>query len=77
MLHMRNNGRSGASDQPGPRSDARYTSFRGSGYLRRRCLSISKVAILLRISLQGFPTVSREPAIQAFEEAKHLLLARI
>ena len=27
--------------------------------------------------LEGFPTVSRELAIQALEEAKHLLLARI
>ena len=27
--------------------------------------------------LEGFPTVTRELAIQAFEEAKHLLLARI
>lgn len=27
--------------------------------------------------LQGFPTVSRELAIQALEEAKHLLLARV
>ncbi len=26
--------------------------------------------------LQGFPTVSREAAIAALEEAKHLLLAR-
>ena len=26
--------------------------------------------------LEGFPTVSRELAIQALEEAKHLLLAR-
>ena len=27
--------------------------------------------------LEGFPTMSRELAIQALEEAKHLLLARI
>lgn len=27
--------------------------------------------------LQGFPTVSRQLAIQALEEAKHLLLARV
>ncbi len=27
--------------------------------------------------LEGFPTVSRELAIQALEEAKHLLLARV
>ena len=27
--------------------------------------------------LEGFPTVRRELAIQALEEAKHLLLARI
>jgi uncharacterized protein (DUF433 family) len=27
--------------------------------------------------LEGFPTVSRKLAIQALEEAKHLLLARI
>ena len=27
--------------------------------------------------LKGFPTVSRDLAIQALEEAKHLLLARI
>jgi uncharacterized protein (DUF433 family) len=27
--------------------------------------------------LEGFPTVSRELAIRALEEAKHLLLARI
>ena len=27
--------------------------------------------------LEGFPTVSRELAIQALEEAKHLLLAHI
>jgi uncharacterized protein (DUF433 family) len=26
--------------------------------------------------LEGFPTVSRELALQALEEAKHLLLAR-
>jgi hypothetical protein len=26
--------------------------------------------------LEGFPTVSRELAIQALEEAKHLLLSR-
>jgi uncharacterized protein (DUF433 family) len=26
--------------------------------------------------LQGFPTVSRDLALQALEEAKHLLLAR-
>jgi uncharacterized protein (DUF433 family) len=26
--------------------------------------------------LEGFPTVSRELAVQALEEAKHLLLAR-
>lgn len=27
--------------------------------------------------LEGFPTVSRELAIQALEEAKHLLLSRL
>jgi uncharacterized protein (DUF433 family) len=27
--------------------------------------------------LEGFPTVSRELAIQALEEAKHLLLSRV
>jgi uncharacterized protein (DUF433 family) len=27
--------------------------------------------------LQGFPTVSREVALKALEEAKHLLLARV
>lgn len=27
--------------------------------------------------LEGFPTVGREVAIQALEEAKHLLLARV
>ena len=27
--------------------------------------------------LEGFPTVSRELAVQALEEAKHLLLARV
>lgn len=27
--------------------------------------------------LDGFPTVSREVAIQALEEAKHLLLSRV
>jgi uncharacterized protein (DUF433 family) len=30
----------------------------------------------LEDSLQGFPTVSREAAVAALEEAKHLLLAR-
>ena len=27
--------------------------------------------------LEGFPTVSRELAVQALEEAKHLLLSRV
>jgi uncharacterized protein (DUF433 family) len=31
----------------------------------------------LKNFLEGFPTVSRKLAIQALEEAKHLLLARI
>jgi uncharacterized protein (DUF433 family) len=31
----------------------------------------------LEISSRGFPTVSRDPAVQAPEEAMHLLLARV
>ena len=27
--------------------------------------------------LEGFPTVSRDQAVQAIEEAKHLLLSRV
>ncbi len=42
----------------------------------KRYSTTSKAGETLEDFLEGFPTVSRESAVAALEEAKHLLLAR-
>ena len=51
--------------------------FRGTRVPVRTLFEYLEGGDTLEDFLEGFPTVSRELAIQALEEAKHLLLARI
>ena len=56
---MRQNGSDGASNHPGPGSDARYARVPRNGCLSRRCSSTSKAAIPWKTSLR----VSRPSAV--------------
>ena len=51
--------------------------FRGTRVPVRTLFEYLEGGDTLEDFLEGFPTVSRELAIQVLEEAKHLLLARI
>ncbi|HEX7696998.1 MAG TPA: DUF433 domain-containing protein [Candidatus Acidoferrum sp.] len=50
--------------------------FRGTRVPIRALFDYLEGGETLEDFLQGFPTVSREAAVAALEEAKHLLLAR-
>jgi len=50
--------------------------FRGTRVPIQTLFDYLEAGETLEEFLQGFPTVSREAAIAALEEAKHLLLAR-
>ncbi len=50
--------------------------FRGTRVPIQALFDYLEAGETLEEFLQGFPTVSREAAIAALEEAKHLLLAR-
>jgi uncharacterized protein (DUF433 family) len=50
--------------------------LRGLAFHFRRCLTTSRVGGTLDEFLDHFPTVAREAAMAALEEAKFLLLAQ-
>ena len=74
---MRQNGSDGASNHPGPGSDARYARVPRNARAVKTLFEYLEGGDTLEDFLEGFPTVSRELAIQALEEAKHLLLSRV
>jgi uncharacterized protein (DUF433 family) len=51
-------------------------TFRGTRVLARTLFEYIEAGHTLERFLEGFPTVTREMAIQALDEAKEILLAR-
>ena len=74
---MRQNGVMGQAISRDPKVMHGTAVVRGTRCRSRRSSNTLEGGDTLEDFLQGFPTVSRELAIQALKEAKQLLLARV
>ena len=74
---MRNNGNMEQAISRDPEVMHGTPVFRGTRVPVQTLFEYLEGGETLEDFLEGFPTVSRELAIQALEEAKHLLLARV